>query len=206
MTSHAAAGLQDRFALAQKMATEAGAAALAHFNARERLVIETKADPHDVVSIADREVEDLIRARIAAAFPGDAMALLQSIISESPLLSPILHDWEKIALPDCWLVAGAIADGLEPFLWPSRDTWHRRHRNRLLRCCGSFGERRSGTHVSNSSRVSALACLDRRQERSQGASLVRGQVCSLHRAVHLGGRRNYNVPNMCDGCRATASS
>ena len=37
------------------------------------------------------------------------MPLLRSIISESPLLSPILHDWEKIALPDCWLVAGAIA-------------------------------------------------------------------------------------------------
>jgi myo-inositol-1(or 4)-monophosphatase len=73
MTSHAANELQDRFALAQKMATEAGAAALAHFNARERLVIETKADPHDVVSIADREVEDLIRGRIAAAFPDDAI-------------------------------------------------------------------------------------------------------------------------------------
>ncbi len=39
----------------------------------KRLVIETKADPHDVVSIADREVEDLIRTRIAAAFPGDAI-------------------------------------------------------------------------------------------------------------------------------------
>ncbi|WP_368735310.1 inositol monophosphatase family protein, partial [Klebsiella aerogenes] len=62
-----------RFALAQKMAIEAGAVALAHFNARERLVIETKADPQDVVSIADREVEELIRARIAAAFPGDAV-------------------------------------------------------------------------------------------------------------------------------------
>ena len=37
------------------------------------------------------------------------IALLQSIISESPLLFPILHDWEKLALPDCWLVAGAIA-------------------------------------------------------------------------------------------------
>lgn len=73
MTSHADTDLQDRFALAQKMATDAGAVALAHFNAREQLVIETKADPHDVVSIADREVEDLIRARIAADFPGDAI-------------------------------------------------------------------------------------------------------------------------------------
>lgn len=34
---------------------------------------------------------------------------LQAIVSESPLLSPILGNWGKIALPDCWLVAGAIA-------------------------------------------------------------------------------------------------
>lgn len=73
MISDVTVDLQDRFALAQKMAIEAGAVALAHFNARERLVIETKADPHDVVSIADREVEDLIRTRIAAAFPADAI-------------------------------------------------------------------------------------------------------------------------------------
>lgn len=72
MTSHAA-DLQDRFALAQKMATEAGALALKYFNTREQLVIETKAGPQDVVSIADREVEELIRAHIMASFPSDAI-------------------------------------------------------------------------------------------------------------------------------------
>ena len=73
MTSHNQAGLQDRFDLARTLAVEAGAKALAFFNARDRLVIETKADPHDVVSIADREVEELIRSRIAAAFLDDAV-------------------------------------------------------------------------------------------------------------------------------------
>ncbi|WP_263491078.1 nucleotidyltransferase family protein, partial [Rhizobium sp. 3T7] len=34
---------------------------------------------------------------------------LQSIVSESPLLSSILSNWDQIALPDSWLVAGAIA-------------------------------------------------------------------------------------------------
>ncbi|MGH7003982.1 MAG: inositol monophosphatase family protein, partial [Alphaproteobacteria bacterium] len=72
MTSHAAE-LRDRFALAQDMAREAGTVALAYFKDRERLVVETKADPQDVVSIADREVEDLIRARISAAFAADAI-------------------------------------------------------------------------------------------------------------------------------------
>jgi hypothetical protein len=40
----------------------------------------------------------------------DALSLrLQAIVLKSPLLSPILRNWEKIALPDCWLVAGAVA-------------------------------------------------------------------------------------------------
>ena len=63
--------LETRFALAQAMAKEAGAVALDYFNTRETLVIETKRDPQDVVSIADREVENLIRARVSAAEPTD---------------------------------------------------------------------------------------------------------------------------------------
>lgn len=73
MTSHTTADLQDRFTLAQTIATEAGSAALAHFNRREVLVVESKTDPHDVVSIADREVENLIRTKIVAAFSDDAV-------------------------------------------------------------------------------------------------------------------------------------
>ena len=65
--------IRARFDLACNVAAEAGALALAHFRARDRLVIEAKATPQDVVSRADREVEDLIRARLAAAFPGDAV-------------------------------------------------------------------------------------------------------------------------------------
>jgi hypothetical protein len=34
---------------------------------------------------------------------------LQAMIAASPLLAPILCDWSRIELPDCWLVAGAIA-------------------------------------------------------------------------------------------------
>ncbi|MBY5472930.1 nucleotidyltransferase family protein [Rhizobium leguminosarum] len=34
---------------------------------------------------------------------------LQGIVVKSPLLSALLHDWDKIALPGAWLVAGAIA-------------------------------------------------------------------------------------------------
>jgi hypothetical protein len=34
---------------------------------------------------------------------------LQSYVSGSPLLRPILDEWNRIGLPDCWLAAGAIA-------------------------------------------------------------------------------------------------
>ncbi|MFA1624573.1 nucleotidyltransferase family protein [Rhizobium mongolense] len=33
---------------------------------------------------------------------------VQSIILESPLISALLRNWDKIALPDCWLAAGAV--------------------------------------------------------------------------------------------------
>ena len=34
---------------------------------------------------------------------------LRATILASPLLRPIIEEWNKLALPDCWLVAGAIA-------------------------------------------------------------------------------------------------
>jgi myo-inositol-1(or 4)-monophosphatase len=73
MTVHVSVDIQSRFDLAKEMARDAGALALVHFNARDRLVIESKATLHDVVSAADREVEELIRSRIAASFPDDGM-------------------------------------------------------------------------------------------------------------------------------------
>lgn len=63
--------LDNRFALAQTIARTAGAVALDYFNRRDTLIIETKRDAQDVVSIADREVENLIRAAVAEAQPDD---------------------------------------------------------------------------------------------------------------------------------------
>ena len=63
--------LETRFSLANALGVEAGAVALDYFNRRDTLVIETKRDLHDVVSVADRNVEKLIRQRVADAFPND---------------------------------------------------------------------------------------------------------------------------------------
>ncbi|MCL7998138.1 inositol monophosphatase family protein [Brucella sp. 21LCYQ03] len=71
MTSDISKELEARFKLAQDIAREAGALALDYFNRRETLVIETKRDLQDVVSIADRNVEQLINERVSAAFGND---------------------------------------------------------------------------------------------------------------------------------------
>lgn len=65
------AALKQRHALAETLAIEAGALALDYFNKRESLVIETKHDLQDVVSIADRNVETLLRQRVGEVLPTD---------------------------------------------------------------------------------------------------------------------------------------
>ncbi|MEZ2126275.1 MULTISPECIES: inositol monophosphatase family protein [unclassified Sinorhizobium] len=66
-------GLKARLALTEEIAEEAGSLALEYFNRRETLIVETKRDLQDVVSIADREVENLIRARLREAYPDDGI-------------------------------------------------------------------------------------------------------------------------------------
>ena len=63
--------LAARFALAKTLAAEAGAIALDYFNRRDTLVIETKRDLQDVVSIADRNVETFLKERVAEVYAND---------------------------------------------------------------------------------------------------------------------------------------
>ena len=43
------------------------------------------------------------------------------MLYDSPLLHPIIEGWDKLALPDCWLVAGSIAQTVwnQKFNFPS---------------------------------------------------------------------------------------
>ena len=70
MTHASEAELVARHRFARSLARSAGARASEHWRARDRLVVELKG-LQDWVSEADRDVEDLIRREIAAAFPGD---------------------------------------------------------------------------------------------------------------------------------------
>lgn len=60
-----------RSVLGHALIREAGARALQHFGNLAGLTVEAKLNGQDVVSHADRDVEALIRAGIAASFPDD---------------------------------------------------------------------------------------------------------------------------------------
>lgn len=61
-----------RLAIMEKVARAAGDLALEYFAGLEGLRIETKRGLSDMVTKADREVEQLIRSRLQSEFPGDA--------------------------------------------------------------------------------------------------------------------------------------
>lgn len=50
-----------------------------------------------------------IWAKLEEILDRDLHAELRSTLFASPLLRPIIDGWDKLALPDCWLVAGSIA-------------------------------------------------------------------------------------------------
>lgn len=61
-----------RYALAKRVAQQAAQRGMAYYQQREALTIEHKdGQQQDVVSIADRALEDYIRAELLAAFPED---------------------------------------------------------------------------------------------------------------------------------------
>ncbi|HEX9790671.1 MAG TPA: inositol monophosphatase [Kiloniellales bacterium] len=63
--------MQDRYIFAQDLAREAGRLAYDYYRRRAEYAVERKG-LQDVVSIADKKVEELIRARLGARFPDDA--------------------------------------------------------------------------------------------------------------------------------------
>ncbi|GGB28834.1 inositol monophosphatase family protein [Allosediminivita pacifica] len=64
-------GLAARVTAAEEMIAEASERAMAFFERRSDLSVECKTDPQDLVSEADRDVEALIRERLAHSFPRD---------------------------------------------------------------------------------------------------------------------------------------
>lgn len=63
--------MEQRYAFAQDLARDAGRLAYDYYTRRAELAIESKG-LQDVVSIADKKVEELIRSRLTERFPNDA--------------------------------------------------------------------------------------------------------------------------------------
>ncbi|MBP1849146.1 inositol monophosphatase family protein [Rhizobium halophytocola] len=66
-------GTTARFATAKRIIRQAGVMAKDYFDRYDELEIETKSGRQDVVSVADRDVEDFIRREIIASFPLDGL-------------------------------------------------------------------------------------------------------------------------------------
>lgn len=62
-----------RLKFARRLIRDGGALAKAHFQARGQLAVESKAGSQDLVTLADRDVEALLRTRIEGAFPQDGL-------------------------------------------------------------------------------------------------------------------------------------
>lgn len=115
----AGAGLRARRDLAERVAREAGARALAHFRSRGALLVETKRHPQDVVTAADREVEALIRDALAAGFPADGIlgeeqGLEPGTSGLTWIVDPIDGTAPFLAGLPGWCVSIGAADALGP--------------------------------------------------------------------------------------------
>ena len=107
--------LDAQLAAAVPIVRDAGRLALRYFHERETLTIEHKGQ-QDLVSIADRAVEDFLRERLAAAFPGDAVLGEEGGGGDGAartwVLDPIDGTFNFLKGIPCWgVVAALVIDG-----------------------------------------------------------------------------------------------
>lgn len=109
------ADLDAQLAAAVPIVRDAGQLALRYFRERDGLTIERKGQ-QDLVSIADRAVEDFLRDRLATAFPGDAVLGEEGGGSDAAartwVLDPIDGTFNFLKGIPCWgVVATLVIDG-----------------------------------------------------------------------------------------------
>ena len=109
------ADLDAQLAAAVPIVRDAGQLALRYFRERDSLTIEHKGH-QDLVSIADRSVEDFLRERLAEVFPGDAVLGEEGGGSDGAartwVLDPIDGTFNFLKGIPCWaVVAALVVDG-----------------------------------------------------------------------------------------------
>ena len=107
--------LDTQLAAATPIVRAAGELALDYFRNRATLAIEHKGQ-QDLVSIADRNVEEVLRERLAVAFPGDAVLGEEGGGGDEArrtwVLDPIDGTFNFLKGIPCWgVVAALVVDG-----------------------------------------------------------------------------------------------
>ncbi len=114
-----AADIAARHRLAEELAREGGALAMSYFERLASLAVEFKKGGQDVVSIADRSVEALIRARVAVAFPQDGVLGEEEGLTEGTsgalwIVDPIDGTSPFLAGMADWCVSIAVVEEARP--------------------------------------------------------------------------------------------
>lgn len=115
--------LVERYAQAREIGARAGALARVYWQSREQLLIESKASAQDIVSEADRAVEEQIRAEVARDFPEDGFlgeefgatpgtSGFTWVIDPIDGTSPFLHGMPSWCVAICVLRDGAPVIGV----------------------------------------------------------------------------------------------
>ncbi|WP_182086270.1 inositol monophosphatase [Aureimonas sp. ME7] len=104
--------------LAEAFAREGGQIALGYFRDRSRLTVTEKLNGQDVVSIADKEVETLLRWRIRDAFPDDSLLGEEYALEEGSsgftwVMDPIDGTSPFVFGIPAWCVSVAVMRGAE---------------------------------------------------------------------------------------------
>ncbi|MFD1796153.1 inositol monophosphatase [Paracoccus aurantiacus] len=113
--------LAARLTITEQVARAAGDLALEYFASRSSLEIETKRALTDMVSVADREVERLIQARLQSAFPGDAFlgeeyGLSEGVTGLTWVVDPIDGTAPFLNGLPGWCVSIGLMDATGPLL------------------------------------------------------------------------------------------
>ncbi|SKA34470.1 inositol monophosphatase family protein [Consotaella salsifontis] len=113
--------LAERSIFAREIAREAGLKALAFFADRAALTIDTKRNAQDAVTMADRQVELLLRERIRARFPGDGLLGEEFGLEEGRsdftwVMDPIDGTSPFIFGMDSWCVSIAVIERDRPVI------------------------------------------------------------------------------------------
>lgn len=150
--------LEDRAAIAVQAVRAGGQAALRYFREREQLAVEKKG-LQDLVSIADREVELIIRRHLESAFPGEGILGEEGgggLASRLWVIDPIDGTANFLRGMPYWAVVLAYAIDGDPALGLTYDPVH----DELFVAQRGKGATRNGTPIRVSDRSSTNeACL-----------------------------------------------